>query len=211
MSSSPTREEEEEEDDDDDELIVPDQYVVPKIFLCMLATAKTVPNQRGPDGARVFHFANIAHSPRFQRVWIQGVVVHSGTLGGGGTSLVIDDSTGYPIEVYVPPSSRTYYSMRVVDPSEATGHPTVGSYVACMGSLTPNPPSEVTTAGDGGRGGAKITRANLGLRAERLHDLSGEEDVQREAMWNAEVIDALKILEFAHHSRNGWRCPNFTA
>ena len=35
----------------------------------------------------------------------------------------------------------------------------------------------------------------------------GAEEAQREAMWNVEVLEAFKCLEFAHHSRNGWLCP----
>ena len=199
---------------DDDALLVPDEYVVPKIFLLMLSTAKTVPDARGSDGAPVFHFTNLRYSPRFQRVWIQGVVVDCHVIdsdtcgndgGAGGMSLVIDDSTGPPIEVYVPSSCRTY-CMRA-DPDEERGHPTVGSYVACVGSLTANPPPEVARH----RGlSAKLTAAKYALRVERLHDIGGKEDAQREAMWNVEVVEAFKTLEFAHHSRNGWVSPKVT-
>ena len=64
-------------------------------------------------------------------MWIQGVVVRSASLGVGvGGSVVVDDSTGPPVEVYVPPSCRTY-SMRTAS-SETTENvpPPLGSYVA---------------------------------------------------------------------------------
>jgi hypothetical protein len=61
------------------------------------------------------------------------VVVFKCKYEGGGVSLVIDDSTGAPMEVYVPPACRAY-SMRTASKA-IDAQLAVGSYVACMVGL----------------------------------------------------------------------------
>jgi hypothetical protein len=102
------------------------------------------------------------------------------------------------VEIYVPPTCRAY-SMRTASKAPAAP-PGLGTYVACMGALTNNPPpreaesaaaaaavgwggdgvAEGLGAGAGGRSGGSAgprTKSKYGLRAERLHDLSGAGEV----------------------------------
>ena len=59
-----------------------------------LAIRRKVPG--GADGRPVFQFLRTPHSPRFTRVWVQGVVV---AVSPDGSSLILDDSTAPPVEV----------------------------------------------------------------------------------------------------------------
>lgn len=164
----------------------------------------------GFDGAPVYYFlrgkGSIDDSPRFQRVWIQGVVVHrrARLSGDGAALLVVDDSTGPPVIVRVP-ATCAVHSMRA--PEEAMRAPpsgaqlAVGSYVACVGAIAPAAELVAGEGEDTVGEGAPRTRAKFGLVAERLQDLTGT-GPQREAMWNVEVPEAYKMLELTHKERN---------
>ena len=171
--------------------------------------------RRLPDGdvgacGPAYHFPNLPHSPRFTRVWVQGVVVWTDGRGDDGDGrrrcvdrFALDDGTGPPLRIATPPSchcasTRDPFTRRT---------PGVGDYVACVGFLAPNEEGGrvVATSSDAGGAGEKNDgrRRRRGvprftLVAERVHDLSREGDAQREAMWNVEVPEAFKTLEAAH-------------
>ena len=173
------------------------------------------PPRRVPDGdvgacGPAYHFPNLPHSPRFTRVWVQGVVVWTDGGGDDGDGrrrcvdrFALDDGTGPPLRIATPPSchcasTRDPFTRRT---------PGVGDYVACVGFLAPNEEGGrvVATSSDAGGAGEKNDgrRRRRGfprftLVAERVHDLSREGDAQREATWNVEVPEAFKTLEAAH-------------
>lgn len=172
------------------------------------------PPRRLPDGdvgacGPAYHFPNLPHSPRFTRVWVQGVVVWTDGGGDDGDGrrrcvdrFALDDGTGPPLRIATPPSchcasTRDPFTRRT---------PGVGDYVACVGFVVPNEGGgPVTTSSDGDGAGEKNDGQQrrrgcprFTLVAERVHDLSREGDAQREAMWNVEVPEAFKTLEAAH-------------
>ena len=128
----------------------------------------------------MFHFPASPRFPKFQKAWVQGVVVRA---SDDRSRLLLDDGTGPPVEVLVPPACVTH-AHRSTDRREVNALETTrpGSYVACAGTLVPAT----------GSGWSRATRA---VEADRLRDLSDEP--AREAMWNVEVIEAFKVLELA--------------
>ena len=157
----------------------------------------------------MYHFPNLPHSPRFTRVWVQGVVVWTdGVDDGDGRRCVerfaLDDGTGPPLRIATPPSC---HCATPKDPLTRRT-PGIGDYVACVGFVTETNDTVGRGGGpnDGGTSREDKGEKNRGRRtrryvlvAERVHDLSRSPgDAQREAMWNVEVPEAFKALEAAH-------------
>jgi hypothetical protein len=114
-------------------------------------------------------------------VWAQGVIVHRAE---DGTAFTLDDSTGPPAEVVVPSTCDV----------ASGGGLRVGAYVSVVATVSPRVPRD-----------AARTKAAHALTAIKVRDLS--DDVHREAHWNVEVLEGMKMLELSHHHRAGWVGP----
>lgn len=132
----------------------------------------------GANGAPVFRFSNFPLGPSFQRAWVQGVVVHASP---DRARVVLDDGTGPPVEILLPPTCVVRASRASPPDHRASLDP--GSYVACVGALVAPSDAEPRTG------------ATYALEAERVHDQSDEPE--REAMWNVEVLEGFDVLERA--------------
>eukprot|EP00850_Spirogloea_muscicola_P023657 SM000375S13736 [mRNA] locus=s375:12115:12552:- [translate_table: standard] len=134
--------------------------LAPKLLAGQLAAAEAA---RRPDGSAVHSLGGL----RFQRVWLQGMLVPSGRADG---ALLLDDGSGL-VALAMAGSARA--GLRV------------GMYVLVLGALFPS----IEVGGDGGgRGGNAVPL----VKVHKLVDLSATPD--REAIWALEVIEAHQLF-----------------
>ncbi|BAH92315.1 uncharacterized LOC9270058 [Oryza sativa Japonica Group] len=131
-----------------------------KLFGCQLAGATEAPPSES-DGTSQ---AQMLYGIRFQRVWLQGVVVLADYRDGAGHILVDDGSCVAEI---------------TLTPKEAEGQPwREGMYVMVLGSYS---------------GKESLPRANRPvIKVHKLVDLSAQPD--RESMWYMEVVEAFNFF-----------------
>ncbi|KAF0927423.1 hypothetical protein E2562_032728 [Oryza meyeriana var. granulata] len=129
-----------------------------KLFGCQLAGATEASSSDGTSQAQMLY------GIRFQRVWLQGVVVLADYRVGAGHLLLDDGSSVAEI---------------TLTPKEAEGQPwREGMYVMVIGSYS---------------GKDSLPRANRPvIKAHKLVDLSAQPD--REAMWYMEVAEAFNFF-----------------
>uniref|UniRef100_A0A0D9VXJ0 RecQ-mediated genome instability protein 2 n=1 Tax=Leersia perrieri TaxID=77586 RepID=A0A0D9VXJ0_9ORYZ len=139
-----------------------------KVFGCQLAGA-TYPASSEPESIPQ---AQMLYGIRFQRVWLQGVVVLTDYGVDGGIILVDDGSCVAEI---------------TLTPKETEGQPwREGMYVLVIGSYD---------------GKISLPRANRPLiKVHKLVDLSAQPD--REAMWYMEVAEAYNFFYLQSSAAN---------
>eukprot|EP00850_Spirogloea_muscicola_P019010 SM000181S03535 [mRNA] locus=s181:4742:5170:- [translate_table: standard] len=131
--------------------------LAPKLLAGQLAAAEAA---RRPDGSAVHSLGGL----RFQRVWLQGMLVPSGRADG---ALLLDDGSGL-VALAMAGSARAGLC--------------VGMYVLVLGALFPS----VDVGGDGGGDAVPL------VKVHKLVDLSATPD--REAIWALEVIEAHQLF-----------------
>ncbi|XP_006650415.1 uncharacterized protein LOC102714163 [Oryza brachyantha] len=139
-----------------------------KLFGCQLAGATEAPSSES-DGASQ---AQMLYGIRFQRVWLQGVVVLADYRVGAGLLLLDDGSCVAEI---------------TLTPKEAEGQPwQEGMYVMVLGSYS---------------GKDSLPKANRPvIKVHKLVDLSAQPD--REAMWYMEVVEAYNFFYLQFSTAN---------
>lgn len=117
-----------------------------------------------------------------------------------GECLVLDDGTGPPVFVFVPPSCVTR-SFRKRDES-AKEALEKGAYVACVGTVheTSNVHGESAMPAEIRARVSSMTKARYYLRGARIQNLSLEPE--RESLWNVEVVEAFRVLELYHREQS---------
>eukprot|EP00850_Spirogloea_muscicola_P023387 SM000353S13163 [mRNA] locus=s353:86525:86953:+ [translate_table: standard] len=131
--------------------------LAPKLLAGQLAAAEAA---RRPDGSAVHSLGGL----RFQRVWLQGMLVPSGQADG---ALLLDDGSGL-VALAMAGSARA--GLRV------------GMYVLVLGALFPS----IDIGGDGSGDAVPL------VKVHKLVDLSATPD--REAIWALEVIEAHQLF-----------------